>query len=118
MKDREGQPLFPVFTYDERMMDGSLTKGLFRGPLLLKASLPTSPIVTTNAHSQAYRYIFLGRTRAHGVTAKTKGGNAAIHGMMSVNPPSVCYTVIQVTEHIVSVQGLAGLTLQNRCMWP
>lgn len=39
MKDREGQPFFPVFIYDEKMMDGSLTKGLFRGPLLLRASL-------------------------------------------------------------------------------
>lgn len=42
MKDRENQPFFPVFLYDERTMDGSLTTGLFRGPLLLKVSLPPS----------------------------------------------------------------------------
>ena len=42
MKDRENQPFFPAFLYDERMMDGSLTMGLFRGPLLLKVSLPPS----------------------------------------------------------------------------
>lgn len=39
MKDRENQPFFPVFVYDEQMIDGSLTGGLLRGPLLLKASL-------------------------------------------------------------------------------
>ena len=38
MKDQDGQPFFPVFVYDEKMIDGSLTKGLLRGPLLLKAS--------------------------------------------------------------------------------
>jgi hypothetical protein len=48
MRDREGQPFFPVFIYDEKMMDGSLTKGLFRGPLLLKASLVPSPKITIN----------------------------------------------------------------------
>ena len=42
MKDRDGQPFFPAFVYDEKMMDGSLTKGLFRGPLLMKASLVLS----------------------------------------------------------------------------
>jgi len=48
MTDRENQPFFPTFLYDEKMMDGSLTKGLFRGPLLLKAGLTPSPAVTTN----------------------------------------------------------------------
>jgi hypothetical protein len=43
MKDREGQPFFPAFLYDEKTMDSSLTKGLFRGQLLLKASLALSP---------------------------------------------------------------------------
>lgn len=42
MKDRENQPFFPAFLYDERMMDGTLATGLFRGPLLLKAGLPPS----------------------------------------------------------------------------
>ena len=42
MKDRENQPFFPAFLYDKRMMDGTLTTGLFRGPLLLKAGLPPS----------------------------------------------------------------------------
>lgn len=42
MMDSEHQPFFPVFLYNEQMMDGSLTKGLFRGPLLLKASLSPS----------------------------------------------------------------------------
>lgn len=48
MTDRENQPFFPKFLYDETMMDGTLTKGLFRGPLLLKAGLTPSPVVTTN----------------------------------------------------------------------
>jgi len=42
-KDKENQPFFPVFIYDEQMMDGSLMKGLLRGPLLLKAGL--SPLL-------------------------------------------------------------------------
>ena len=52
MRDRENQPFFPAFLYDEKMMDGSLTKGLFRGPLLLKASLAPSPTITTDGHIQ------------------------------------------------------------------
>ena len=32
--DWEGSPFFPIFLYDEEMMDGTTTKGLFRGPLL------------------------------------------------------------------------------------
>lgn len=52
MRDRENQPFFPVFLYDEKMMDGSLTKGLFRGPLLLKAGLTPSPTITTDGHIQ------------------------------------------------------------------
>jgi hypothetical protein len=37
------------------------------------------------------------------VTTKTKGGNAHIHGMLSVKPSSICYTAIQVTKRIVSM---------------
>ena len=50
MRDRENQPFFPVFVYDERMMNGSLTGGLLRGPLLLKAGLTRSLTITTNGH--------------------------------------------------------------------
>ena len=52
MRDRENQPFFPVFLYDEKMMDGSLTKGLFRGLLLLKAGLAPSPIITADKRIQ------------------------------------------------------------------
>jgi len=38
--DREGSPFFPIFLYDEEMMDGTTTKGLFRGPLLVKVVFP------------------------------------------------------------------------------
>lgn len=48
MRDREGYPFFPVFVYDEKMMDGSITKGLLRGPLLLKVSDASSPTVITD----------------------------------------------------------------------
>ena len=100
MKDRENQPFFPVFLYDEQMMDGSLTKGLFRGPLLLKVGLlPSQWRPPLNKCLQAYRYIFLGRSRVDGAAASTKKGNAQIHGMISVKPSSICYTSIQVTEH-------------------
>jgi hypothetical protein len=37
--DSEGDPKFPVFLYDEELMDGSITKGLFRGPVLLTVRL-------------------------------------------------------------------------------
>lgn len=39
LKDRSGEPLLPLFLYEESMVDGSVTKGLFRGPLLLKVSV-------------------------------------------------------------------------------
>jgi len=42
MKDIDRQPFFPVFLYDEQMIDGSVTKGLFRGPLLLKVNFSPS----------------------------------------------------------------------------
>lgn len=37
--DNTGDPKFPAFLYDEELMDGSLTQGLFRGPLLLAVSI-------------------------------------------------------------------------------
>ena len=35
LNDTAGNPKLPAFLYDEDMRDGSLTMGLFRGPLLL-----------------------------------------------------------------------------------
>lgn len=40
--DRDGDPKFPYFLYDPDLMDGSVTEGLLRGPLLLAVS--TSPL--------------------------------------------------------------------------
>ena len=39
LKDRSGDPLLPLFLYEESMVDGSVRKGLFCGPLLLKVSV-------------------------------------------------------------------------------
>jgi len=37
--DREGVPKFPLFMYDEDVIEpGKVTNGLFRGPLLVAAS--------------------------------------------------------------------------------
>lgn len=37
--DKNGDPKFPTFLYDEDAMNGSFAAGLFRGPLLLAVSL-------------------------------------------------------------------------------
>ena len=74
-------------------------------------------MTNANRHSQAYRYIFLGRSRVDGAGANTKRGNAQIHGMISVKPSSICYAAIQVTECTVCMVTLA-LTFGHRCMWP
>jgi hypothetical protein len=92
-----------VFLYDERMVDGSLTKGLFRGPLLLKAGLSPFPTMIANGCLQAYRCIFLGRSHADGAPTKTKGGNAHIHGMLSVKPSTICCIAIHVTKYIINM---------------
>ena len=98
LKDREGYPLLPLFLYDEKAMDRSTMKGLFRGPLLLKAGPAHSLKMTADIQSQAYRYIFLGPAHADGITAgKKKKGNAEKHNMKTVEPSTICYTVIQVT---------------------
>lgn len=39
LNDNAGDPKFPAFLYDEDTLDGSLTTGLFRGPLLLAVSI-------------------------------------------------------------------------------
>jgi hypothetical protein len=80
------------------MIDSSVTKGLFRGPLLLKVSAQTTfpSQAFPNRCSQAYRTIFLGRSHAYGSSGKTKSGNAKIHGMTSVIPSTICYAAIQV----------------------
>jgi hypothetical protein len=72
IKDREGYPLFPVFVYDEKVMDRSTTKGLFRGPLLLKAGYTPSPKMTADVRLQAYRHIFLGPSHTDGIVTETK----------------------------------------------
>ena len=86
-------------------MDGTTTKGLFRGPLLVKASFTPSSRAITNRNSQAYQHIFLGPSKSHaaGTKKSKKQGNAAIHGMHTVQPAMICYTVIQVTPRIVAL---------------
>ena len=86
-------------------MDGTATKGLFRGPLLVKVSFCLSPKATADRNSQAYRCIFLGPSESHTVGKKRskKRGNAAIHGMRTVKPSTICYTVIQVTRRIAAL---------------
>lgn len=86
-------------------MDGTTTKGLFRGPLLVKASSTPSLRAIANGNSQAYRHIFLGPSESHaaGTKKSKKRGNAAIHGMRTVKPSTICYTVIQVTPCIVAL---------------
>ena len=37
--DSGGDPKLPIFLYDPDLMDGSITQGLFRGPLLLAVSM-------------------------------------------------------------------------------
>jgi len=102
--DREGSPFFPIFLYDEEMMDGTTTKGLFRGLLLVKASFTPPLKATADRFPQAYRYIFLGPSESHkvGIKRGKKRGNAAIHGMCTVKPSTICYTVVQVTLCIVA----------------
>jgi len=38
--DSSGDPKLPAFLYDQDLADGSMTQGLFHGPLLLAASVP------------------------------------------------------------------------------
>lgn len=38
LNDNAGDPKLPAFLYDEDEADGSLTKGLFHGPLLVAVS--------------------------------------------------------------------------------
>ena len=78
------------------MVDGSVTKGLLRGPLLLKVSIASLSQTFSHTCMQAYRSIFLGRSHASGGLVKTKSGNAKIHGMTSVIPSTICYAAIQV----------------------
>lgn len=46
--DRERYPFFPIFLYDEDMMDGTATRGLFRGPLLVKVRSASTLQATTD----------------------------------------------------------------------
>ena len=48
--DARGCPFFPAFLYDEKVMDGTSTKGVFRGPLLLKVGLVTFQEVPAHRH--------------------------------------------------------------------
>ena len=99
--DRESYPFFPVFLYDEDAMDGTATKGLFRGPLLVKVSFASPLGASVDEHLKAYRYIFLGPSQSHAVSSRgsKKKGNAEIHGMHAVKASTICYTVIQVSYH-------------------
>jgi len=84
------------------MIDSSVMNGLFRGPLLLKVSVQAILLSRRrpDKHSQAYRSVFLGRSHASGSSAKTKSGNAKIHGMTSVIPSTICYIAIQVNQRV------------------
>ena len=96
-------------------MGNSLTKGLFRGPLLLKVRITSLRLEDApDQRSQAYWALFLGRTHAFGVAAKTKSGNAKIHGMTSVIPSTICYAAIQVNQHMVYSLH-SSLITQTRC---
>jgi hypothetical protein len=96
--DSEGDPKFPVFLYDEELMDNSITKGLFRGPVLLMVGLSPSPrngsLLTTNL--QAYKHMFISPSAATGARQSSKRGNGEKHGMTKVLPSTICYAAVQV----------------------
>ena len=79
--DRDGVPKFPLFLYDEDMIEpGKLTNGLFRGPLLVAV----------------YKFIFISKSFARGEEKTARKGLAEINKMESVEPTTICYTVLQV----------------------
>lgn len=60
--DRDKVPKFPLFMYDEDMVEpGKVTSGLFRGPLLIAARFTPlglrSPSLTNNAGVQIYLHL-------------------------------------------------------------
>lgn len=77
--DSAKEPKFPSFLYDEESNNGSLSQGLFRGPVLLAV----------------YKHIFIAPSAATGAKASLKRGNAKIHGLEKVTPPTICYAAIQ-----------------------
>ncbi|KAF9778072.1 hypothetical protein BJ322DRAFT_1114612 [Thelephora terrestris] len=77
--DSKGDPKLPAFLYDKDLMDGSITQGLFRGPLLLAV----------------YTHIFISPSAATGAKMSLKRGNARIHGMEKVIPSTICYAAVQ-----------------------
>ena len=78
-------------------MDGTATKGLFHGPLLVRVSIALHLEVTADKQLQVYQYIFLGPSQSHSIGARRgkKKGNAELHGMHAVRPSTICYTAIQ-----------------------
>lgn len=101
--DSRGDRKFPMFLYDLSLMDGSMTKGLFRGPLLLKASRPPLRYQTfLTVLAKVYTHIFISRSGARGQKLSAKSGNAKIHGMRSATPASICYAAIQVCFNLPS----------------
>ena len=96
MIDSKGDPKLPAFLYDDDLMDGSLARGLFRGPFLLSVSVRHSRELTLMTFLKVYKHIFVSPTAATGAKASLKGGNARIHGMQKVIPSTICYAAIQV----------------------
>lgn len=59
LKDKEGYPFLPLFLYEETVMGQSITKGLFRGPLLLKVGYLPSPKTASDIHRRHIGTFFL-----------------------------------------------------------
>lgn len=75
---------WPAFIYAGQFNPHAPMEGLLRGPLLVTA----------------YRMVFISPTSASFDTSEgrgTRSGNAALHGMTSVNDASIAYVAAQVS---------------------
>ena len=61
LNDSAGDPKFPAFLYDESATDGSLSAGLFHGPLLLAVSptIHARGIITNRTHSGLHFHLLI-----------------------------------------------------------
>jgi hypothetical protein len=94
---------WPIFLYKDYTYDPENPwNGLFRSTLLLSVMYqlfyPLLYILTFPV--QAYRHVFTSPSSVEKEPKATRSGNARLHGMTQVTPPSIAYIATQVGPFI------------------
>ena len=94
---------WPLLVYRDHVYDPENPwNGLFRSVILVSVSFTPNNHTRCSSFLQTFKHIFTSPSSVDKEPKATRSGNARIHGMTRVTPPSIAYTATQVSFHTAS----------------